>query len=283
MGTTTADVHKMIRSHFLPENRPAAGVLAEEIESPDGKRRADALWMPITYSGDRGLTGMEVKVSRADLLAELADPTKADAWGRYCTWWYLVIPDPALIEGLDDRIPEHWGVYGPPSGRRTRSMTPLRPARKCEPVGDTGPAFRRIAVWLEHRRSETVGGLRRDLQWKERELVGRDREIDRLRAAAVAGGHSADPMAAKVLAIMKAARAEATRRKVYLAMGGIDVDRIARALIDLEEIEDVCDTARYELGRLQHAAEQISQGMTSTARDLAGLQAPKVEVPAVAS
>lgn len=53
--------------------------------------------------------GHEVKVSRSDWLSELADPTKAEEWARYCHHWYLVAP-----EGIvRDDLPDGWGLMVP--------------------------------------------------------------------------------------------------------------------------------------------------------------------------
>ncbi|HEY3477326.1 MAG TPA: hypothetical protein VGL02_00375 [Streptomyces sp.] len=115
------------------------------------------------------LIGHEVKVSRADLLAELADPTKSDPWMRYCNRWYLVIPTMALADGLD--LPETWGVMTPPSGRRTRSMTVERKAPALKPH-EQSPALRTIATWLHWRHHNA-----------ELHLKSAQRERDELRRA----------------------------------------------------------------------------------------------------
>lgn len=76
------DLVAMLRRHYLPEGRPPGGIFAGEIESPDGRRRADALWAPWSIAGGAGIVGHEVKVSRSDVLTELADPMKAEPWAR---------------------------------------------------------------------------------------------------------------------------------------------------------------------------------------------------------
>lgn len=55
------------------------------------------------------LHGHEVKVSRSDWLAELADPTKAEAWKQFCDRWWLVAPR----EVVRDDLPEGWGLLCP--------------------------------------------------------------------------------------------------------------------------------------------------------------------------
>ncbi len=132
---TAKDLLEHLRNFYIAPSRPEPGYFCPELPDPTDKRRADLIWVPTTWQERGQLIGHEIKVSRADVVAELADPTKADAWARYCDRWWLVIPDAALIDGLN--IPEHWGVMTPPSGRKRRAMTvvkdapPLNPADKA--------------------------------------------------------------------------------------------------------------------------------------------------------
>lgn len=137
----------MLRRHYLAEGKIPGGIFIPECESPSGLRRADLLWVPTTIAGGRGesIIGHEIKCQRVDVLRELADPAKADPWARYCSRWWLVVSDPALLEGLE--VPAAWGVMAPPSGRRTRSMTVLRQAPPLEP-DPIDPALRKLVRWL---------------------------------------------------------------------------------------------------------------------------------------
>lgn len=170
------DVIEMLRRHYLPEGRQPAGIFAPEIQAPEGQRRADLIWQGVTAAGGSELIGHEVKVSRADVLVELEDLTKSDPWQRYCDRWWLVIPDPALIEGLT--LPPSWGVLAPPSGRRTRSMTVLVPAPQLKPV-DKAAAYATVARWLHWRHynlavehARTTNEVER-LRASERDLMNR--------------------------------------------------------------------------------------------------------------
>lgn len=153
---TARDVMDMLRRHYLPESRPAGGIFAPEIAAPDGSRRADLIWQGCSAAGGHELVGHEVKVTRADVAVELADPTKSDPWQRYCDRWWLVIPDSVLIDGLT--LPPSWGVLTPPSGRRTRSMTIHTPAPALKPANQA-PALRTLASWLHYRHDETARAL----------------------------------------------------------------------------------------------------------------------------
>jgi hypothetical protein len=104
---SSTDVLTLLRRHYPPPGRPPAGILAEEVVGPDGRRRADAVWAPLVHSAGSELVGHEAKVTRSDVLTELADRTKCDPWMRYCDRWWLVVSDPGLVTGLD--LPDAWG------------------------------------------------------------------------------------------------------------------------------------------------------------------------------
>ncbi|RUQ07027.1 hypothetical protein D8M34_06030 [Microbacterium sp. HSID17254] len=121
---------ELLEAHYSPPpSKPPGGRLITEIQAPHSLRRADALYLPIT-TGDRGtIIGHEIKVSRSDVIAEVRDPHKADAWMRYCDRWWLVVSDASLIDGLD--IPEKWGVMASPT--RGRFMTIVTKAPTLAP------------------------------------------------------------------------------------------------------------------------------------------------------
>lgn len=145
-STTAAAVLGMLRRHYLPDESRPAGIFAPEIQAPGSTRRkADLIWLGCAAATGKQLVGHEIKVTRSDVLAELADLTKSDPWQRYCDRWYLVVPHLALIKGLD--LPETWGLLTLPSGRRTRSMTMHRQAPPLQPL-EQAPALRTVAAWL---------------------------------------------------------------------------------------------------------------------------------------
>ncbi len=170
-ATTARDMVAMLRRHYLPESKEPGGIFAPEIQAPGSSRRADLIWQGVTVIG-RDLVGHEIKVTRADLLAELAEPAKADPWMRYCDRWYLVIPTMELAEGLE--LPPAWGVMTPPSGRRTRSMTVEVAAPKLTP-DEQGPALRTLATWLHwrlHREQNQRRATERDAESLRTRLHG---------------------------------------------------------------------------------------------------------------
>ena len=88
-----------------------------ETLGPDGRKTST--WGP-DRAGERRqvLHGHEVKVSRSDWLAELRDPTKADAWRRYCDRWWLVAPR----DVVRDDLPDGWGHLAPTAGGALRTV-----------------------------------------------------------------------------------------------------------------------------------------------------------------
>ncbi|MGP5262766.1 MULTISPECIES: hypothetical protein [Glutamicibacter] len=69
------------------------------------------------YSTKQALIGHEVKVSRADWLTELKDPAKSERIKRFCTYWFLVVPDESIVR--PDELPEGWGLMAK-AGNRLR-------------------------------------------------------------------------------------------------------------------------------------------------------------------
>lgn len=147
------DMVELLRGHYLPEGRPPAGIFASEIGSPDGRRFADAIWQSTTRSGGLLFVGHEIKVSRADVAVELADPTKAEPWMQYCDQWWLTVSDPSLIDGM--KIPDAWGVMSPPSGRRKISMTIIKEAPLLKPVSKE-PGLVRLLTWYAQKQRDEI-------------------------------------------------------------------------------------------------------------------------------
>ena len=79
------------------------------------------------YGKDPELHGHEVKVSRADWLTELRDPSKAESFARYCDYWWLVVSDRNIVR---DDLPEGWGLMVA-SGLGLRAV--VKPVRLDEP------------------------------------------------------------------------------------------------------------------------------------------------------
>lgn len=181
--TTSNDLMGMLRASMNAPSRPSPGYVVGELKAPNSERRADALFFPLDHARRGEIHGYEFKISRSDLLTELADPMKADPWLRYCTTWTLFVSDPALVRGLD--IPEAWGIVAPPSGNRKRALTVLRPAPKLSPVVATPAlmqAIARLYYGADGLTDERVQGLREQLQsaqQREYALINRATDAER--------------------------------------------------------------------------------------------------------
>lgn len=99
-------------------------------------RRADFIAQDC-YQG-LALHGHEIKVSRSDWLRELADPSKAETFARYCDYWWLVVSDRTIVR--PGELPHGWGLLAA-SSRALRCVTPAQ-KRDPEPM----PAHFRAAL-----------------------------------------------------------------------------------------------------------------------------------------
>ena len=111
---------------------------AEHVRSSasfDARRICDFMAQDLWITGHIQLHGHEVKVSRSDWLRELADPSKADEFRRYCDRWWLVVPDARIVR---DDLPDGWGLIVLDDSGRLRAR---RPAPVLTPVAHP-PTFR---------------------------------------------------------------------------------------------------------------------------------------------
>lgn len=86
---------------FLRQVRNATGL-------SDQVRTADALAMGLWPSRGLHLHGFEIKVSRSDWAHELKQPEKAEEIARYCHFWWLAVPDAAIVK--TGELPQPWGL-----------------------------------------------------------------------------------------------------------------------------------------------------------------------------
>ncbi|MGL5442043.1 MAG: hypothetical protein ACRDDJ_06215, partial [[Mycobacterium] stephanolepidis] len=112
-------------------------VRAEHVASDLGHRRCGLTKVADFIAADKypgspygsalALHGHEVKVSRADWLAELRAPEKSHTIKRYMHYWWLVVPDPGIVKATE--LPEDWGLLVK-SGGKLRAKVP---APRLEP------------------------------------------------------------------------------------------------------------------------------------------------------
>jgi hypothetical protein len=127
--TTATQIDNAVRKYFAKQGC----VVLSEVRNGTGFRRAPRTADVIVVSTwpSRGLyaSGIEIKVSRADLQHELAAPEKADDIARYCRHWWLAVPDDLLTDAL--MVPELWGILEVTEVGKIRVK---RPAGTLKPV-----------------------------------------------------------------------------------------------------------------------------------------------------
>ncbi len=117
----SGQIRQLLREKFAAP----AYALFEEVKNQTGyskrsERYADALALSLWPSRGIGMTGFEIKISRADWKKELDDPAKAAEFSKYCVAWYVVAPE-GIVERLE--LPATWGLVEVPEKGRKRLVT----------------------------------------------------------------------------------------------------------------------------------------------------------------
>jgi hypothetical protein len=150
-------------------------------EVPDGtgaqsRRRADGLAMNLWPSRGLELHGYEVKVDKVDWRNESSNPEKAEALGRFCDRWWLVIDDLKIIEGHD--VPLVWGILVATDGK-------IRTHREASKL-DAQPLTRSMVASLLRRAADARDeGLKKMIRPEDVEAEVERRmkiDADRIRA-----------------------------------------------------------------------------------------------------
>jgi hypothetical protein len=105
--------------------------LYTELTAPNSTRRADLV--AVSLWGSRGLSidVHEIKVSRSDWLAELAQPSKADAWWPHSSRFWVVVPSPTIVKPSE--LPAGWGLMVPSTKSNARRMNVVVDAAVRQP------------------------------------------------------------------------------------------------------------------------------------------------------
>ncbi|MEH0110528.1 hypothetical protein V6N00_12530 [Tersicoccus sp. MR15.9] len=251
---TAGDVLDTLERSYSPKKDWPSGLFMREVGAPDGKRRADALWLPAAVSGavGTGIIGHEVKVSRADVVVELSDPSKAWSWQRYCTQWWLVIPDAKLIDGLE--LPVSWGVKVAPTRVNGRTFTVLRDAPILEPE-DLCPALARISTKLAFERVKKDAAVAK----AERMQAYAEGRLERAEQDAARQGQATlnplTPFIEAVDAEITRLREQNPSRNPLWSIRHIDASDVAQALLDLHQTRalttDISHVANGKLRQLE--------------------------------
>jgi len=119
---------------------------------PHSRRIADFLALDkhpgSPYGSSLAIHGHEIKVSRSDWLAELRDPSKAEAFARYCHHWWLVVADKSIVHAGE--LPDTWGLLVLSNGKLRAART--APRRAVEPLPlDLSVSIAAAAAKTAHR------------------------------------------------------------------------------------------------------------------------------------
>jgi len=259
MTLTSHDLMVMLRASMHAPSRPSPGYVVGELEAPSSGRRADALFFPLGHARRGEIHGYEFKVSRSDLLTELADPMKADPWLRYCTTWNLLVSDAKLVQGLE--IPEAWGILAPPPANR-RALTVVRPAPKLRPTTAMTPALMQVIARLyyggEGLTDERAAQLREDLAAAhDLEREWRDKAHDLERRLAAVDPSSRNPNRDLIDDVVrKLARLWTPDYRGYV-LAQFPADRLVELLTDVDALEALVQNLAAAADRDLKDLEQV--------------------------
>lgn len=164
----TADLLARLQRHYIkPGDLMPGGMFMPEV-TLEG-RRADALYVGFFASRGKFLVGHELKVSRADWLHELADPSKAEIWFRECHSWYLVVPHASIVH--EGELPPGWGLMTP-----GKSVTRMNVLVKAEHRPDVQPSWAATHAIVQRADSLRMSEVSRD---REKQRQDSETEIAR--------------------------------------------------------------------------------------------------------
>lgn len=114
---TEAKVASVLARRFkAPEYAFVRSVQGGTGASRNAGRQMDAFAMGLWPSRGLARHGFEIKVSRADWLKELKQPHKAEAFARFCHYWWIAVPEATEIV-MDLELPDGWGLLEVKGGK----------------------------------------------------------------------------------------------------------------------------------------------------------------------
>ena len=170
-----ADLLDRLEKHYAQTKGTGygtGGTFVREVGLNNGstvQRRCDAVHVGYTSASGRILRGHEVKVSRADWLAELAHPGKADFWADACHEWWLVMPDAGLVR--EGELPPGWGLMVPDAKARVRFKVVVRADRKPDSHAPSWLAIRSVMARLDTLAGQGIADRVRDATDKARQEI----------------------------------------------------------------------------------------------------------------
>lgn len=104
---TSGDILNALRQKYPPKEYAFLCEVRNQTGFGRRVRSADALAISLWPSRGIYAIGFEVKVTRGDWLKELADPSKADEFFRFCQHWFIAAP--VGLIGVAE-LPPTWGL-----------------------------------------------------------------------------------------------------------------------------------------------------------------------------
>lgn len=143
---TASDVLSALRLRYAEPR--GAWALLECVPNGTGGRAdrwADAVVMSLWPSRGIDLHGIEIKVSRSDLLRELKSPHKAEAVAQHCDFWWIAVGSTKVSDGVD--LPRTWGLLVPDKKKG------MKVAKESTKLKGSGPKIDRNFVASMFRRA----------------------------------------------------------------------------------------------------------------------------------
>ncbi len=272
--TTERAVRDALSAYF---DAPAYAVLPGVADGTGRhkSRTVDAVVASLWPSRGLWIAGVEIKVSRSDLVRELRDPAKQESVFRFCDYFWLAVGDESIVR--DGDVPETWGLLVP---GRAGKLKVVKEAPKLE-AQPMSPAFRAAIL---RRAAEQITTLRKDLAEEAREAARGQvaDELERLRAELDEQRRLASSMRNAELVDRFATRA------------GISFDRWNQAAVDeaadlvrllgSSPVSDLLRSARYSAEGARRTATQMLRNAEELLAGIEQLEAqPKVTAQEPAS
>lgn len=251
-----ADIVELLAARYTtPKNGFVPATLMPEvsIHTEGGLVRADAIVVGFTQAQGRVMEGFEIKVSRADWLHELKNPTKSEVWASNCMRWWIVAPRDIIKPG---ELPEAWGHMAPNANGTGLRVVKQAPLRAVSPSWEASIAFiaRCNTTSMETRK------LRAQVKTLEETQVLHLEELSRLRQ-----GRLAEESDASLLKEVRRVEAEFgvkfdEFRSVRFGRANVmQPADFVRALVALEDLSET----RREINQARHAAAAMNEGATA--------------------
>lgn len=212
-------------------------------------RRADAIAVATWPSRGFSIVGYEVKVSRSDWLAEVANPKKADPLMAFCDRWFVAAPPKVVMES---EVPETWGyLMLTGGGLRVKVDAPKLTAKPIDRgfmaglIRQTGGAIereisRRVAKALADERAAIESTIARrvaaESQSATRRLQEEAEAVRRIKAAC--GGQ---------IPVYESERNIAARMKLAAKLVGSEWEGVGNLVRDMRQNADQIEGALKKL------------------------------------